>query len=119
MKLSNIKGEAVFEVIADCIEPISNIASDETVSKLFKREVLLEGEDPRKHAIKRLSASIPTLMRDHKQDLVAIMAALSCQTVEEYSENMTIVTLIADVGELISDPVFMGFFNSAGSDPTE
>lgn len=119
MKLSNIKGEAVFDAIADCIEPISNIASDKTVANLFKRETLPEGADPRQYAIKRLTSAIPTLMRDHKADLVAIMAALSGQTAEEYAENMTIVSLIADIGELVSDPMFMGFFNSAESNPTK
>lgn len=119
MKLSNIKGEAVFDVIADCIEPISNIASDKTVANLFKREALPEGADPREYSVKRLTSAIPTLMRDHKADLVAIMATLSGQTAEEYAENMTLFTLIADIGELVSDPVFMGFFTSAESNATE
>ena len=38
MRLSDIKGDRVFDVIADIIDPIANIASDETASALFKRE---------------------------------------------------------------------------------
>ena len=38
MKLSAIHGERVFDVIADIIEPIANIAGDEKASAMFRRE---------------------------------------------------------------------------------
>ena len=43
MRLSDIKGDRVFDVIADIIDPIANIAVYETASALVKREKLPEG----------------------------------------------------------------------------
>ena len=40
MKLSDIKGADVFDVIADCIVPITNIAADEKAMALFKKQVV-------------------------------------------------------------------------------
>ena len=42
MRLSDIKDDRVFDVIADIIDPIANIASDLTASFLFKRQKLPE-----------------------------------------------------------------------------
>ncbi|MCR0429229.1 hypothetical protein MKC53_04370 [[Clostridium] innocuum] len=113
MKLSDIKGEAVFEVIANCIEPISNIVSDKTAMELFERRVVPEGTDIRAVALQRLVKGIPTLMRDHKADLVAILAAVNLQDADEYAETLTLTTLLSDLADLISDPMFTDFFMSA------
>lgn len=43
MKLSDIQGDRVFDVIADIIDPIANIAEDEKASAMFQREKLPEG----------------------------------------------------------------------------
>ena len=39
MKLSKIKGERVFDVIADIIDPIANIAEDKVAAALFQRQI--------------------------------------------------------------------------------
>ena len=38
MKLSDIKGERTLDVIAEIIEPIANIAADQTAAALFQRQ---------------------------------------------------------------------------------
>ena len=38
MRLSDIQGERVFDVIADIIDPIANIAEDDAASAMFRRE---------------------------------------------------------------------------------
>ena len=43
MKLSKIKGERVFDVIADIINPIANIAEDKEAAALFQRQKLPDG----------------------------------------------------------------------------
>lgn len=118
MKLSDIKGEAAIDLIADITPHIINIASDSDMAELFKRGKLPEGMTAREYAAKRLSAGLPALMKGHKADIIAIMAAVNQTTPEKYAEDMTIVTLIRDVSELVSDPVFAGFFVSAKGDPS-
>lgn len=113
MKLSDIKGADVFDVIADCIVPITNIAADEKAMALFKKHVVPEGTDVRAVAIKRLAAGVPPLMRDHKDDLVAILAAVNLTPVDEYAKELTLGKLITDLADLIGDPMFADFFTSA------
>lgn len=113
MKLSDIKGADVFDVIADCIVPITNIAADEKAMALFKKQVVPEGTDVRAVAIKRLAAGVPPLMRDHKDDLVAILAAVNMTPVDEYAKELTLGKLITDLADLIGDPMFADFFTSA------
>lgn len=113
MKLSDIKGADVFDVIADCIVPITNIAADEKAMALFKKQVVPEGTDVRAVAIKRLAAGVPPLMRDHKDDLVAILAAVNLTPVDEYANELTMGKLITDLADLIGDPMFADFFTSA------
>lgn len=113
MKLSDIKGADVFDVIADCIVPITNLAADEKAMALFKKQVVPEGTDVRAVAIKRLAAGVPPLMRDHKDDLVAILAAVNLTPVDEYAKELTLGKLITDLADLIGDPMFADFFTSA------
>ena len=113
MKLSDINGADVFDVIADCIEPITNIATDEKAMALFKREVVPAGANIRGLAAKRLAKGLPALMHDHKEDLVTILAAVNLADREEYAKDLTLGKLIADMTDLISDPMFADFFTSA------
>lgn len=113
MKLSDIKGADVLDVIADCIVPITNIAADEKAMALFKKQVVPDGTDVRAVAIKRLAAGVPPLMRDHKDDLVAILAAVNLTPVDEYAKELTLGKLITDLADLIGDPMFADFFTSA------
>ena len=38
MRLSDIQGDRVFDVIADIIDPVANIAEDDDAASFFKRE---------------------------------------------------------------------------------
>lgn len=115
MKLSDIKGERVFDVVADIIEPISNIAADKTVSELFKRQKLPEGMSPTEFALERIKTAIPALLKNHKSDVIAILAVIEGVGVEEYTEALNLVKLTGDVVELLTDEVFIGLFPSARS----
>lgn len=110
MKLSDVKGDRVLDVVADIIEPIANIAEDEQVAALFKREVRPEGETKNSFAIKRLRAGIPPLVRKHKADIIAIMATIEGVSPEDYAANLTLLKLITDFTDLVSDQTFLGLF---------
>ena len=67
MRLSDIKGDRVFDVIADIIDPIANIASDETASALFKREKLPDGMTAKAFLLERARKAVD-LVCQHKQE---------------------------------------------------
>ena len=111
MKLSDIKGERVFDVIADLTEPVASIAADKDAASLFESQAVPKGVEPRDFVIARLKRSLPKLMRGHKADLVAILATLKGVSPEEYLEGMTMATLLNDVVELMNDEEFVAFLS--------
>lgn len=115
MKLSDIKGERVIDVIADIIDPVANIAEDDAAAALFRREKLPEGVTVKKFLTDRFRNSIPALLRGHKADIIAILAAICGVTPEEYSETLSIPKLMTDFIELMTDDCFSTLFISAQS----
>lgn len=111
MKLSDIKGERTFDVIAELIDPIANIASDDAVSRMFKRETCPEGVDPRKFMADRMRKSIPYLLKDHRSDIIDIMSCLKGVPRDEYVESLNMVSLVSDLVELMSDEEFISFLS--------
>ena len=54
MKLSDIKGDRVLDVIADIIDPIANMVQDKDVAAMFKREAVPDGMEARDFFAKRM-----------------------------------------------------------------
>lgn len=115
MKLSQIKGDRVLEVMAEIIDPIANIATDKEATELFSKAKLPEGADPKEFVIKRIKKSAPYLLKAHKADIVAILASISGESYDEYAAKLTIVKLLQDFTELLNDEDFKALFFSAQS----
>ena len=110
MRLSDIKGERTFDVIAEIIEPVANIAADKTATELFAKKVCPEGVTPHEFAAGRLKKAAPVLLKEHKRDLMHIMAAIEGVPVEEYEANLNLVKLMNDAVELLNDDAFKALF---------
>lgn len=115
MRLSDIKGERTFDVIADIIDPIANIAEDEAASSLFHRERLPEGMTKKAFLLQRARKAVPALLKGHKGDIIAILSAIEGTTAEEYTASLNLVKLTKDAIDLITDEAFMTLFISAQS----
>lgn len=116
MKLSDVKGERTLEVIAEIIDPIANIAEDEEASAMFKREKLPEGMAAKEFLIKRARKSLPVLLKGHKSDITAILAAIEGVSAEEYAGALNLVKLVKDCSDLLTDETFVELFISAQSE---
>lgn len=117
MRLSDVKGERTFEVVADIIEPIYRIAQDKTVSDMLRPVPCPEGEDPKGFAARRLVEGVPRLLKTHKAELVAIIAAIEGVDADAYAESLDLAKLAQSLTELVTDPALMGFLASAA--PTQ
>ena len=115
MRLSDIKGDRVFDVIADIIDPIANIASDETASALFKREKLPEGMTAKAFLMERARKAIPALLKGHKSDIITVLATIEGTSADDYRTSLTLAKLMQDTAELLTDEAFGGLFISAQS----
>lgn len=113
MRLSDVKGERTFEVIADIIDPIANIAEDEAASELFRPKKLPEGMTAKEFLLKRAKKAVPALLRGHKEDIISILAAIAGQSPKEYAEGLNLVSLVHDCTELLTDEAFTRLFISA------
>lgn len=111
MRLSEVKGERVFDVIADIIEPACSIAQDKEAAKLFSRGDIPEGVDSTEYVLGKVKASLPKLMRGHKDDLVAILAALNDEDPTEYAKTITIPALLKGVYEILTDEDLLAFLS--------
>ena len=113
MRLSDIKGERLFDVIADVIEPVARIAEDKEAAKLFRREKLPKGETATGYLLKRIRTSAPPLLRNHKGDLIEILAAIKGVSKDDYASTLTYTTLFHDVTGLLGDSEFLALFGLA------
>ena len=116
MRLSDIKGDRVFDVIADIIDPIANIASDETASALFKREKLPEGMTAKAFLLERARKAVPALLKGHKSDIITVLATIEGVSADDYRASLTLAKLMKDTAELMTDEAFGELFISAQSE---
>ena len=110
MKLSEVKGERVFDVVADIIDPIVTIASDKESAKLFHRDKCPDGMQPWQFFLQKVKESLPTLIRRHRTELVAILSTIKGVDPDEYVRDLTFASLFADLTELVTDAEFISFF---------
>ena len=113
MRISDIKGERVYDVIAEIIEPIANIAEDKAVTKLFARETVPEGMTAKAFVLKKAKQAVPVLLKNHKKDLTAILAAIEGEDPQAFQEKLTMPKLVKGVVELLTDNCFEDLFFSA------
>ncbi len=103
MRLSEIKGERVFDVIGEIVVPIANIAEDSGVQTAI-------GSCKGKKPLDAAKSVVPIIIRKHKADLVAVLAAVNGVTTEEYERELTMAKLFGDVYEILTDEELLSFF---------
>ena len=113
MKLSDIKGERTFDVIADLIDPICNVSEDSEASELFRKTKPPEGLTKKEFFIQRVRKCVPALLRGHRDDIITILAAIEGVTPDAYAETLDLVKLTSDVVDLLTDDAFGELFFSA------
>lgn len=106
MKLSEIKGERAFDVVADLIEPISKLAEDDDVIKMLAN---LQGEEG--NTLDNIKSLVPALLKSHKSEIVAIMAILHGVSETEYLEGVNLASLVSDVVDMLSDDELLAFLS--------
>lgn len=99
-KLSDIKGEAALDVLADIMGPAMEILSDPDVKKAFKAKKKVEG--------------VALAIKKHKRAVVSILAAINQQSPEEFMASVNIVTLPLTVLDLMNDPDLASLFTLQG-----
>lgn len=101
MKISEYKGEDALDLLADILEPVSEIIGDKQFEILFRTKGV--SREMIKHLIK-----------NHKVAMIEIMARIENEPVDEFRKKVTVFTLPSKILELLSDTELMDFFVSQG-----
>lgn len=99
MRLSDIKGEDAIEVLANVLDPITEIAADEKVKKAFMG------------GYTKLQAA-QTIMKLHPKAILKVFAILEREDPETYEP--TLLEIPAKILDVLNDPAFTQFFGSQG-----
>lgn len=110
--LETLKGERLFDFLADCIEPVANLAESQSVKELLEPKDVPEGMDAKSFAMARLKSGLPAVLRENKREIIAVLAAAEGENPEEYGRNLTLPALIHGAAELVGDKDFIDFFQS-------
>ena len=97
MKLSEYQGEAALDLLADLIEPAGEIMSDKEIGEVFKENKF---------------KAIGLAIKNHKKDVMQILATMDGVPVEEYKCN--VFSLPAKILELLNDPEMIQLFQYQG-----
>ena len=104
MKLSDYKGEAALDKLAEIIEPLTVMLADEEMQEIAK------GKN------KSMIKYAKPMLKNHKQEVFEILAALENEPVESYKEKVTLLTLPVKLLEFLNDPEVQALFQSQGQD---
>lgn len=96
MKLSEYKNEEAIELLADIIEPVGEILSDEKVKNAFRTMP--------KHKV------VSFVLKKYPKEIVSILARVEGVPEDKYEGN--IATMMKEVMDIINDEVFSDFFSS-------
>lgn len=99
MKLSEIKGEAAIDAVADIIEPLAKIAGDRSFMQEYRSgnpKILL----------------IKYLLKHHRKSVLEILAVLDQKPLDEYMEKVNLITLPQQIIETVNDPEIQVLFQS-------
>lgn len=109
MKLSEYENEEALDLLAELIEPATAICTDKKVVELFKQKD------------RKLASVVKVIIKNHKKEIIEILAALDGVPVEKYKVN--VLTLPAKVLEILNDDDLVNFFSqqiqSASGSATE
>ena len=96
MKLSEFRGEAALDAMADLIDPLTEIASDKILVGLLRKKNMVD--------------AIKLGLRNHKKAILAILAILNQQDVETYNPSLAeIPKMLLD---LLNDKELLDLFQS-------
>ena len=95
MRLSDIKGENAIDVLAELMDPISEIFSDQKIKEGYEKNKI---------------EAIKIALKEHKKAVIHMMAVLSLKTDEEYLKDLNMAKLPKDIFDLLNDPELESLF---------
>ena len=114
MKLSQLKTEDAASVLCEVSVNVINIIKDKGLMDTLRSKI--DGEDLSKAemwaiAVEKMGTLIPILLRDHRDDVFSIVAAVNGKTLDDV-KNQSIISTMMDIRDIIKDKDMVAFFKS-------
>ena len=106
MKLSEYRGDDALEVLAELLEPAVEILADADIAAAWR------DKNPNKTRGQKQLKAVSIAIKKHKEEVIAILAALDHETPDEYREKINVVTLPKKLLEVLNDKDLRNFFTS-------
>ena len=113
MKISAMTNDQAADAIIKITPAISNIFDDQNSQELIDKLSKAEGMTQQELFGKLLPEILAYCMKDHKQDVYAIVGALMCKPVSEVGK-MNFIQTVKEIKNSIDDDL-LGFFKSSGT----
>ena len=104
MKLSDYKGEAALDVLADIIEPLTLVMADDEIQKLAKAKA-------------PVLKFVKPALKNHKKEIIEILARIENEPIDEYKEKVSVFTLPVQILDLLNEPEVQKLFQSQAQIP--
>ena len=116
MKLSELSTERAVDVLCEITEPLSQILSDEELTREIARVSLPEGEKYTKFALYRAGAEkickmIPIILKKRRDAVYKIVAAVNGMDIDAVKKQ-NIMTTCSQVRDIVKDEAFSDFAKS-------
>lgn len=113
-KLSDLSTDECLDVLCEITPHVASIVADEEIMAAIgkaapKKDLTSAGV--MMTAVSRLTKCIPLLVKTHRDDVYAILAAVGGMTVEEIAKQNTIITL-TQIRAVCKDKELLDFFKS-------
>ena len=113
MKISEMTNEQAADAMVKIAPAIQNLLNDENTKPMLEKLANAKGMDTVQIVATILPQAVAFCMKDHKDDLFAIVGALTMQPVSKVGK-MNFVSTVKELRESF-DEDFLGFFNSSGN----
>lgn len=115
MKISELSTDKAFEVLCDLTPYLCSITADEKLIATLKQKTKLEAGASRAEflavGVAKISALAPLILKDHKDDIIGILAVIFEKDPEEIkAQNIT--ETVAMLREVLQDKDLLNFFKS-------
>ena len=115
MKISELSTDKGLDVLCEIAEPLGAIVTDAALLDALK-EKLVAGENATKAelvsaGLKRISNLMPIILKTHRDDVYAIVAAINGVTADDIRKQNFIKTAM-DIRDVVNDKAFKDFFSS-------
>lgn len=108
MRISDIPGDRALDVLADCIDAVTDIASDKELLEALQGEDMGETQGQLK--------AVAAVLKSHKDSVHKILAAIAGTSVEEYLGSHNAMQVLQDAFEVMTDEEALGFMPAARRD---